>query len=372
MCDWSVLVASKGNRKIFVCLFFWTWGSHDQENFVKNSTLWNQNRCLNTIRHCEGPDGGLWGMKDWPRKWAPSRVKDHYLQGSIDNTASRLLTWGYDLIYQALGRKFILPQDEVMWFPFSNQDVSWACFCLSHHHILQCADVTWTPRERRAGMRKKPASWVWQGSWGMSEHSQFPCMGLGPQVRAKLGGMCWGEPRDADVEWQASGGWSGCHSKSGRPSCDLSSFLLGYIFPWILGFYTNQAKMLIQDISWDLFHCLDLWAKVLLLGFWAFLVPSGTSLKGFLPRVFPGWKERGHYLLSSSYMPDIWPMYHCPADPGGPVGANLSSVSLKMKGHLENIKLGFDSALCPGRCSVLFLPLTWPFLSFCLPEQGHT
>lgn len=41
---------------------------------------------------------------------------------------------------------------------------------------------------------------------------------------------------------------------SWRPACGLlNGLLVGHVLPWALGFYADQAKILLQDIFWDLF-----------------------------------------------------------------------------------------------------------------------
>lgn len=52
---------------------------------------------------------------------------------------------------------------------------------------------------------------------------------------------------------QVVGGVGG--TPSWRPACGLlNGLLVGYVLPWALGFYTDQAKILIiQGIFWDLF-----------------------------------------------------------------------------------------------------------------------
>lgn len=77
---------------------------------------------------------------------------------------------------------------------------------------------------------------------------------------------------------------------SWKPACGLlNGLLVGYVLPWALGFYTDQAKILIQGIFWDLFslsRCVA-WSLSRWFPGSFLLLPTGASLKGFSLKELP-------------------------------------------------------------------------------------
>lgn len=75
---------------------------------------------------------------------------------------------------------------------------------------------------------------------------------------------------------------------SWRPFCSLlNSFLVGYVFPGSLVSTLIKQRHLSKTSLGIFSYCLHLWPRVFPIGFQAFLVAPGTSLKGFLPRGLP-------------------------------------------------------------------------------------